>query len=150
MVGTEISKELVEETYRAVETAKATGKITKGCNETTKGLERGVVKFVVVAKDVEPKEVVLHLPALSKDKGVVCVEVPSREELGAAAGLHVKTACIGIVREGDSKKILSSILEQVGGAPLKATKESPEKAKGKKKQSEEEGSDSSEDESDEE
>jgi len=117
MVGTEISKELIEETYRAVETAKATGKITKGCNETTKALERGILKLVVIAKDTEPKEVVLHLPALSREKGVICVEVPSREELGASAGLHVKTACVGIVKEGESKKILASITSQLGGSP---------------------------------
>src|SRR3989344_1659649 len=110
MVGTQIPKELVEETYRAVETARATGKIAKGSNEVTKALERGHAKLVAVAKDTSPIEIVLHLPGLSKEKGVMCVEIPSKEELGAAAGLHVKTACVAITREGEAKRIVESIV----------------------------------------
>ena len=113
MVGIQIPQELVEETYKAVELARTSGKIAKGSNETTKQVERGQAKLVVVAKDVEPKEVVMHLPLLCKDKGVVCVEVPSKEELGAAAGLGVKTACVSIVKEGDARDSVSRIIEQV-------------------------------------
>jgi large subunit ribosomal protein L7Ae len=148
MVGTELSKELLEEAYRAIEAAKATGKITKGCNETTKALERGVVKLVAVAKDVSPPEVVLHLPGLAKEKGVACVEVPTREELGAAAGLGVKTACVGIVKEGDAKKVLASLLSQLG-VSAKAEAKANEKAKEESKEpaEEEEVTDESKEES---
>src|SRR3989338_580531 len=69
MAGTSIPKELVEETYRAIEQARASGKIAKGSNETTKQVERGQAKLVILAKDVEPAEVVMHLPALCKEKG---------------------------------------------------------------------------------
>ena len=113
MAGTSIPKELVEETYRAIEQARASGKIAKGSNETTKQVERGQAKLVILAKDVEPAEVVMHLPALCKEKGIVCVEVPSKEELGAAAGLVVKTACVAVVKEGDAKDAISKIIEEV-------------------------------------
>ncbi len=158
MVGNQIPKELVEETYRAVETARATGKIAKGSNEVTKALERGHAKLVAVAKDTSPIEIVLHLPALSKEKGVMCVEVPSKEELGAAAGLHVKTACVAITREGEAKRIVESIVSQLGGTPVKEAKEngSPSGRRGNKspksarKNEEESDSDSDDDGSDEE
>jgi len=113
MVGTQIPKELVEETYKAIELAKASGKISKGSNETTKQIERGNAKLVAIAKDVQPAEVVMHLPHLCRDKGTVCVEVTSKEELGAAAGLGVKTACVAITKEGDAKDTVSKIVEQV-------------------------------------
>ncbi|PIN79799.1 50S ribosomal protein L7ae [Candidatus Woesearchaeota archaeon CG10_big_fil_rev_8_21_14_0_10_34_8] len=98
-----------EKVYEAVEVAKATGKIKKGSNEATKALERGTAKLVVIAKDVEPKEVVMHLPLLAKEKGILCVEVPSKEQLGAAAGLPVGTAAIVVLAEGEAKTIIKQL-----------------------------------------
>ena len=93
----------------AIETAKNTGKIKKGINEATKALERGVAKLVVYAKDVQPAEIVLHLPVLSKEKGVPCIEVPSKEELGTAAGITVSTTAVVVIAEGDAKKLIEGL-----------------------------------------
>lgn len=98
-----------DQIYEAVEVARNTGKIKKGSNEVTKAIERGVAKLVVVAKDVQPAEVIMHLPLLAKEKGVPCVEVPSKEQLGAAAGLTVPTGAIAIVVEGEAKKLLDAL-----------------------------------------
>ena len=106
---TEVPKELVDKVYEAIELAKATGKIKKGTNEVTKAVEKGEVKLVAIAKDVSPKEIVMHIPILCEEKGVLCAEVPSREELGAAAGLHVGTASIAIMQEGEAKPILKEL-----------------------------------------
>ena len=101
-----------DQIYEAVEVAKATGKIKKGSNEVTKALERGQAKLVVVAKDVQPAEIIMHLPLLAKEKGVPCVEVPSKEQLGAAAGLPLGTGAIAIVVEGEAKKLIQAIASQ--------------------------------------
>jgi len=98
-----------DQIYEAVEVARNTGKIKKGSNEVTKAIERGVAKLVVVAKDVQPAEVIMHLPLLAKEKGVPCVEVPSKEQLGAAAGLTIPTGAIAIVVEGEAKKLLDAL-----------------------------------------
>lgn len=103
--------ELAQKAYEAIEIAKSTGKLKKGSNEVTKALERGTAKLVAVARDVTPPEVVMHLPILAKEKGVPCVEVPSKEELGAAAGIQVATAAIAIVSEGDAKALIKEIAE---------------------------------------
>ena len=95
--------------YEIVEVARATGKLKKGSNEVTKTLERGEAKFVVVAKDVTPAEVIMHLPLLAKEKGVPCAEVPSKEQLGAAAGLAIATGAIAVVVEGDAKKLIDAL-----------------------------------------
>ena len=99
----------VEKAYEAIEVARATGKIRKGSNEVTKALERGVAKFVAYAKDVDPKEIVMHIPLLAKEKGVPCVEVNKKEELGAAAGVPVGTAAVAIIEEGDAKNIIKEL-----------------------------------------
>ena len=111
----EVSKETVDKLYEAIEVAKATGKISKGSNEVTKAIEKGKAKLVVYAKDITPPEIVMHLPLLSQDKGVLCFQVPSKEELGAAAGLDVPTAAVAIVQEGDAKNIIKEIEDSIKG-----------------------------------
>jgi large subunit ribosomal protein L7Ae len=96
---------------QAVEVARNSGKIRKGTNEVTKALEKGIAKLVVFAKDTQPAEIVMHLPVLAKEKNVPCVQVESREELGAAAGLTVPTSSVVVVQEGEAKKIIAQIKE---------------------------------------
>jgi large subunit ribosomal protein L7Ae len=112
MVGVELPKELIDKVLEAVEIARSTGKIKKGTNEVTKSVEKGNAKLVVVAKDVSPPEIVMHLPMISKEKGILCVEVPSKEELGSAAGINVPTVSVAIVDEGEAKSLLKEIAEK--------------------------------------
>lgn len=37
-------------------------------NEATKTLNRGICEFIIMTADVEPIEIVLHLPLLCEDK----------------------------------------------------------------------------------
>jgi large subunit ribosomal protein L7Ae len=109
----EVSKEVIEKAYEAIETAKASGKLKKGTNEATKAIERGTAKLVVVAKDANPPEITMHIPVIAKEKGIPCVIVDSREELGSAAGLNVPTVAVAIVTEGDAKGIIKEIVAQL-------------------------------------
>lgn len=61
--------------------------LKKGANEATKTLNRGICEFIVMAADVEPIEIVLHLPLLCEDKNVPYVFVPSKTALGRACGV---------------------------------------------------------------
>ena len=99
----------MEQAYEAIELARKSGKICKGANEVTKVLEKGKAKFVAYAKDVSPAEIVMHLPILSKEKGIVCIGVESKQELGAAAGLTLGTTAVAIVEEGDAKDIIKEL-----------------------------------------
>jgi large subunit ribosomal protein L7Ae len=103
---------ITEKALQAVEAARQTGKIKKGTNEVTKAIERGTAKLVVIAKDVSPPEITMHLPLLAKEKGIPCTIVPSKEELGAAAGLSVPTVSIAIIVEGDAKNIIKEIASE--------------------------------------
>jgi large subunit ribosomal protein L7Ae len=95
--------------YAIVEKVRKSGKIDRGTNEVTKAVERGVAKAVFYAKDVEPKEVVLHLPVLCKEKGIPCIEVDSKKNLGIAAGINVGASSIAVIEAGDAAKEISSL-----------------------------------------
>jgi large subunit ribosomal protein L7Ae len=99
----------MEKIYEIIELAKKTGKIKKGTNEVTKMIEKGKAKFVVYAEDVTPKEIIMHIPILAKEKNVPCYGVPSREELGAAAGLSIPTSAIAVIVEGEAKQLIKDM-----------------------------------------
>lgn len=109
----EIPKEIQNKAYEAIEIAKKTGKIKKGTNEVTKAIERGVAKLVVIAKDTNPREIIMHMIPLCEEKKVPCILVDSREDLGVAAGLNVPTASVAIINEGDSKSLIKEISEKL-------------------------------------
>ena len=91
------------DTYDVVEKASKTGKIDRGINEVTKAVERGVAKAIVIASDVDPKELTQHLPILCKEKGIPCAEVESKEKLGIVSGINRPTAGIAVLEAGEAK-----------------------------------------------
>ena len=95
--------------YTLIEKARKTGKIEKGTNEVTKAIERGVAKLVVYAGDVNPKEIVQHLPVLCKEKGIPCKEVDSKQKLGIAVGIPVSASSIAIIEAGDVEKDIAKL-----------------------------------------
>lgn len=108
----QVPKELANKVYEAITIAKTTGSVRKGVNEATKAIERGLAKLVVMAEDVSPEEVLMHLPILCEEKKVPYIYVPSKEELGRSTGIEVPTSSIAIVEEGDSKKLVAEIVKK--------------------------------------
>ncbi len=90
-------------TYDIIEQAAKTGKIDKGINEVTKAVERGVAKLVVLATDVDPKELTQHIPILAKEKGIKVVEVDSKQKLGISVGIGVSTGAVAVIEAGEAK-----------------------------------------------
>ncbi len=88
--------------YDVIEKAVKTGKVDKGVNEVTKAVERGVAKLVVVASDIDPKELTQHLPILSKEKGIKFVVADSKEKLGISVGINRPTAAVAVLEKGEA------------------------------------------------
>ncbi len=109
----EVPKELADRAYEAVERARDTGKLRKGTNETTKAVERKKAALVVIAEDVEPAEIVAHLPALCEEKDVPYIYVPSKRELGAAAGIDVSAAAVAIAEAGEAEELVKEIVDRL-------------------------------------
>jgi large subunit ribosomal protein L7Ae len=109
----ETPKDLVNAIYEAVRLAKQSGLVRKGTNETTKAIERGISKLVIIAEDVEPPEVVAHLPILCDERTSKYVFVPSKKDLGNALGIEVGSAAATIIDAGESQQILDQITSSV-------------------------------------
>ena len=106
-----IPQELSEAACEALRQARQTGKVRKGTNETTKAIERGVAKLVVLAEDVEPPEVVAHIPLLCEERNVPYVFVPTKAQMGPPLGMDVGAASSCLVEPGDGKEIVEQIID---------------------------------------
>ena len=115
-VKIDIPKEIADAAYEALRIAKDTGKIKRGTNEATKTIERGVAKLVVIAEDVEPPEVVAHLPLLCEERKIPYVFVPSKDQLGSASGIEVRSAAISIIEPGEAGRIISDITKKLSAS----------------------------------
>ncbi|MBN1455656.1 MAG: ribosomal L7Ae/L30e/S12e/Gadd45 family protein, partial [Methanomicrobia archaeon] len=51
-----VPEELQTKALEAVELARATGSVKKGTNESTKTIERGLAKLVLISEDITPAE----------------------------------------------------------------------------------------------
>ncbi|MCK4266913.1 MAG: 50S ribosomal protein L7Ae [Thermoplasmata archaeon] len=105
----ETPKELTDKIYQVVELARDTGKVRKGTNEVTKLVERGTSKFVVMAEDVQPEEILAHMPLLCEEKNIPYAYVPSKQELGVACGLEKPTASVAIMELGKGKGLMDEL-----------------------------------------
>jgi len=112
-VDYETPADLADRALDALEVARDTGTVKKGTNETTKAVERGNADLVYVAEDVQPEEIVMHLPELAEEKGISVVFVETQDDLGHAAGLEVGSAAAGIVDAGDAEEDVEDISEKV-------------------------------------
>ncbi len=109
----EPTEELQKKALEALEIARETGRIKKGINEATKSIERGIARLVLVAEDVDPSEIIMYLPGLCDDRKTPYIFVPSKKDLGAAAGISRPTAAAAIVVEGKAKDLVADIVEKI-------------------------------------
>lgn len=110
----DVPKGLSDAAYEAVQIARDTGRIRRGTNETTKSIERGTAKLVLIAEDVEPPEIVAHLPLLCEERNVSYIFVPSKSQLGLSIGIEVSSAAASIVEPGNSIDLVEDIAKKVG------------------------------------
>ncbi|WP_336344035.1 50S ribosomal protein L7Ae [Halalkalicoccus ordinarius] len=108
-VNFDVPADLQDDAIEALEVARDTGTVKKGTNETTKAIERGNAKLVYIAEDVQPEEIVLHLPELADEKGIPFVYVDTQDDVGHAAGLEVGSAAAAIVDAGDAEDDVEDI-----------------------------------------
>ena len=106
----ETPQDLDSPILEAVRVAAQTGKVRKGTNEATKAIERGISKLIVIAEDVEPPEVVAHLPLICEEQKTAYAFVPNKQELGKALGIDVTSAAAAILDAGDAQHIIDEVV----------------------------------------
>ena len=109
----DVPADLQDDAIEALEVARDTGTVKKGTNETTKAVERGNAELVYVAEDVQPEEIVMHLPELADEKGISFVFIDTQDDVGHAAGLEVGSAAAAIVNAGDAGDDVEDIADKV-------------------------------------
>ncbi len=109
----ETPKELVPQILEMLSVAKDTGKIKKGVNETTKSIERKTAQLVVIAEDVTPEEVVVHLPMLCEEQGIAYAYIPTKVDLGKSVGIEVGTSSISVESAGGATERLQDIIKKL-------------------------------------
>ncbi len=109
----EVPKEVADAAYEALKIATDSGKIRKGTNEATKSIERGNAKLVLIAENVQPPEIVAHLPLLCDERKAPYVYVPEKQKIGEALGINVSSSAASIEDAGDAEKLVSEIVKKV-------------------------------------
>lgn len=115
-VDVEIPEKLQTKTLDLLKSVvQSEGSLRKGMNETTKAIERGKAQLVVIAGDITPAEIVMHLPAIAAEKKVPYLFINKRTDLGKAAGLSIPCSALAITRLGNKslKKNLDDIVKDV-------------------------------------
>ena len=103
-------RSLQDETLKKI--AKS-GKIKIGINEVTKAIERNTAKLVVIAEDVTPVEIVMHIPVIAKEKNIPYTYVKTKDDLGKAVGISAKASCIAVMDAGVVTKELQSLIGKI-------------------------------------
>ena len=109
----DVPKEVADAAYDALKTATETGKIRKGTNEATKSIERGKAKLVLIAENVQPPEIVAHLPLLCEERKAPYVFVPDKNKIGEAIGITVSSAAAVIEDSGEAESLVAEIVKKV-------------------------------------
>jgi large subunit ribosomal protein L7Ae len=112
-IDLEIPQELVPQIIEMLSVAKDSGKVKKGVNETTKSIERKTAQFVVLAGDVTPEEVVVHIPMLCKEKNIPYAFLPTKKDLGSAVGIAVGTSAVAVENAGGATEKLQDIIKKL-------------------------------------
>lgn len=103
-INFETPKDVQESVYELVKLVGRDnqGRLKKGSNEVTKAAERGNAKMIVMAENVNPSELLAHVPLICKEKGIPFIYVEDQTYLAEAAGMvtGAKTAAVAIMEVG--------------------------------------------------
>jgi large subunit ribosomal protein L7Ae len=110
----ETPADIADKVLQLVQVASETGKVRVGTNEVTKSSERAEAKLVVMAEDVDPVEILVHVPMLCEEKRIPYLYVPKKQRLGQSAGLTKSAASVAVVEPGDAKPMLEELTQAFG------------------------------------
>jgi large subunit ribosomal protein L7Ae len=99
-IAFETSKDIQDQVSNLVKVvADGNGRLKKGSNEVTKAAERGTAKMVVMAENVNPGELLAHIPLICKEKKIPFIYVEDQGFLAGDAGMgdNAQTAAIALM-----------------------------------------------------
>ena len=85
--------------------------------EVQKFIDKGKKGIMVLAGDTLPVEVYCHLPVMCEDRNLPYIYIPSKTNLGAAAGSKRPTCVIMVKSHKDYQEAYDECLEEVQALP---------------------------------
>ena len=120
-IAFETPKDVQDSVYELVKlVGSGNGRLKKGSNEVTKAAERGTAQMIVMAENVNPAELLAHIPLICKEKSIPFIYVEDQAYLAEAAGMNsgAKTAAIALMEVAKGAEELSTASK---GTPMLST-----------------------------
>ncbi|XP_040200309.1 H/ACA ribonucleoprotein complex subunit 2 [Rana temporaria] len=114
MAGRKLTKRL----YKCIKKAVKQKNIRRGVKEVQKFINKGEKGIVVLAGDTLPIEVYCHVPVMCEDRGIPYTYIPSKSDLGAAAGSKRPTCVIMVKPNSEYEDSYNECMEDVQALPL--------------------------------
>ncbi|XP_014208951.1 H/ACA ribonucleoprotein complex subunit 2-like protein isoform X1 [Copidosoma floridanum] len=103
-------KKLAKKIYKCVKRAsKNKGCLRNGLKDVQKHIRKGETGIVVFAGDVNPIEIMCHLPVVCENKNIPYCYTPSRQDIGAALGVKRGSLMVLIKKHSDYKDLYEEI-----------------------------------------
>lgn len=87
-------KKLLKKIHKVVKKGSKARHVKRGVKEVVKGIRKGDKGLLVLAADINPIDIISHLPILSEEAQIPYVFVPSKEELGYSSSTKRPTSCV--------------------------------------------------------
>ncbi|KAF6762116.1 putative RNA-binding protein L7Ae [Ephemerocybe angulata] len=106
-------KKLVKKLHKTIKKASKARQVKRGVKEVVKGIRKGEKGLLVLAADINPIDIISHLPVLCEEAQIPYVFVSSKEELGQASATKRPTSCVMVCpnqkrktkpKDGESKE----------------------------------------------
>nr|XP_021144527.1 H/ACA ribonucleoprotein complex subunit 2 [Columba livia] len=112
------SRKLTRKLYKCIRKAAKHKQIRRGVKEVQKFINKGEKGITVLAGDTLPIDVYCHIPIMCEDRSLPYAYVPSKSDLGAAAGSKRPTCVIMIKPHEEYQESYDECLEEVAALPL--------------------------------
>ncbi|KAF8974557.1 putative RNA-binding protein L7Ae [Flammula alnicola] len=87
-------KKLVKKLHKTIKKASKARQVKRGVKEVVKGIRKGEKGLLILAADINPIDIISHLPILSEENQIPYIFVASKEELGHASSTKRPTSCV--------------------------------------------------------
>ncbi|XP_032994779.1 H/ACA ribonucleoprotein complex subunit 2-like protein [Lacerta agilis] len=112
------SCKLTRKLYKCIKKASKQKHIRRGVKEVQKFINKGEKGITVLAGDTLPIDVYCHIPIMCEDRSLPSVYIPSKTDLGAAAGSKRPTCVIMIKPHEEYQEAYDECMEDVEALPL--------------------------------
>ncbi|KAK9506347.1 hypothetical protein O3M35_008302 [Rhynocoris fuscipes] len=113
------SRKLTKKIYKLIKKASKNREYCKtGLKLVQSAIRKGATGLVILAGDVSPVDVMIHLPAVCEDKEIPYCYVPSKDDIGTAMGVTRGVITVLILDNPEIQELYAEILDEVKALPI--------------------------------